>query len=167
MLPQWGTIWLFLKTRYISKRHENMFKKIVNMRIYSNITNNHQKVETTQILSVDVWIKKRVISMQWNIFSHQKRLNYCYMIKYGQTLKAFTFNKWKKTAISDLVLFDFVCVKHPEWGNLGTRKSRDKKWVLSDRGGGNEEWQLNGYVVSFLDDGNYPELDSGDGCTTF
>ena len=52
------------------------------------------------------------------------------------------------------------------------RKFRDEevtrqKWVLSDRGGGNEEWQLNGYVVSFLDDGNYPELDSGDGCTTF
>ena len=28
------------------------------MRIYSNITNDLQKVETTQILSVDVWIKK-------------------------------------------------------------------------------------------------------------
>ena len=30
------------------------------MRIYSNITNDLQKVETTQILSVDEWIKNVV-----------------------------------------------------------------------------------------------------------
>lgn len=62
------------------------------MRIYSNITNDLQKVETTQILSVDEWIKN-VVYLCNRIYLAIKRLNYYYMIKYGQTLKVFIFNK--------------------------------------------------------------------------
>ena len=58
-------------------------------------------------------------------------------------------------------------MKHPEWANPEVGKSRDKSGCSGSERRGNGERQLNGYVVSFSDDGSYLELDSGDGCTTF
>lgn len=58
-------------------------------------------------------------------------------------------------------------MQHPEWANAEIGKSRDKSSCAGPERRGDGEWQPNGYVVSFSGDGSYPELDSGDGCTTF